>query len=393
MPGVDASHRPVIVSCDGHVAARTIEYRPYIDSQYLTEFDAWATQVDRHRAAMLEAREQNRSLFSKEGSDAFAAETGDGRDGEWDSDIRTREMEADGITCEVLFPNGAVPFGAFGETAAHHLRSAGNRAYDRWLADFADLLPGRRAALAMLAVHDLDACVAEIQWAAARGMRGVVIPTVPGDGLPPWVDPCYDAIWAACQDAALPVVVHSGGGNPNFGDYGAVSMMLYATEVTWYARRLFWHLMWAGVMERHPRPQFVWTEARCDWVPDTLRLLDGIHAQRFFSHIRETLPLRPSEYWARQCHAAASFMGPDESARRYEIGVERMMWGSDYPHIEGTWPNTLKSLRRCFRDVPIDETHTILSSNPAAIYRFDVDALQPVADRIAPTLGELTGTA
>ena len=92
-------------------------------------------------------------------------------------------------------------------------------------------------------------------------------------------------------------------------------------------------------------------------------------------------------------YVAASFMGPDESAMRHEIGLDKLMWGADYPHLEGTWPRTRKSLARCFRGIPLDEVRTILTDNPARLYGFDVDALQPVADRVCPTAEELTGVA
>jgi predicted TIM-barrel fold metal-dependent hydrolase len=84
-------------------------------------------------------------------------------------------------------------------------------------------------------------------------------------------------------------------------------------------------------------------------------------------------------------------MGADESALRHEIGLEQLMWGADYPHIEGTWPRTRKALARCFRGVPIDEASTILTRNPARLYGFDLDVLQPIADRIGPTAAEIVG--
>ena len=383
--------RPVIISCDGHAAGRPDDYLPYIEPAYRSRYDDFVTAWRRRQDAMAVASKENRALFSKEGSESFDAETGDGRDGEWDSDIRNRVLEGEGVVGEVLFPNPGVPFGAFGETAEHELRGVGNRAYDRWLLDFANRVPGRRAALAMLAVHDIDAAVAEVEWAAGAGVKGVIIPTVPGTGLPPYVDDCYDPIWAACQDTELPVHLHSGGGMPEYGDYGVASMMLYATETTFFGRRPFWWLLWGGVFERFPRMRLVITETRADWVPDTLKLLDGIYSAKYFSHARTILKSSPSEYWARQCTVAASFMGPDESALRHRIGVGNLMWGADYPHIEGTWPNTRRSLARCFRGVPPDETEQILTRNPAAIYGFDLDALQPVADRIGPTIEELVG--
>lgn len=388
-----AAHRPVVISCDGHATGRPEDYVPYIEPTYQEQYGEFVQALERARAARRQAIEEDRSLFSKEGTDAFERKTGDARDGEWNSRLRTQVLEGEGVVAEVLFPNAGVPFGGFGESARHDLRAAGNRAYDRWLVDFANDEPGRRAALAMLTVHDLDGTVAEIAWAREHGMRGVIIPTVPGDGLPPYYDRVYDRLWAACQDHEMPVHIHGGSGTPDYGDYGAVSMLVYATETVYFAHRPLWFLIWGGVLERFPRMKLVFTESRADWVPSTLMYLDGIHSQRFFSHIRDTVKLKPSEYWERQCYVAASFMGPDESALRHDIGLEKLMWGADYPHVEGTWPRTRKSLARCFRGVPVDEARMILGENPARLYGFDMHALQPVADRVCPTAEELTGIA
>jgi predicted TIM-barrel fold metal-dependent hydrolase len=385
--------RPVVISCDGHATGRPEDYVSYVEPAYRAQYEEFVGKLAKQRAAQAKAREENRSLFSKEGSEAFEKETGDARDGEWNSSVRTRVLEEEGVVGEVLFPNGGVPFGGFGESADHELRGVGNRAYDRWLLDFANELPGRRAALAMLTVHDLEATIAEIRWAALQGMKGVIIPTVPGEGLPPYYDGCYDSIWAACQDLEMPLHIHGGGGTPDYGNYGAVSMLMYATEATYFSHRNLWILLWGGVFERFPRLKVVFTETRSDWVPNALTLLDGIHASRFFSHIHDTVRLKPSEYFARQCTIGASFMGPWEASMRYQIGIDNLMWGADYPHPEGTWPRTRRSLARCFEGVPIAEVRTILSDNPAALYGFDVEALQPIADRVCPTVDELVGAS
>jgi predicted TIM-barrel fold metal-dependent hydrolase len=388
-----AEERPVIISCDGHATGRPEDYVPYVEPAYRGRYEEFVRELAAKRAAMAKARAADRSLFSKEGSEQFEAETGTGRDGEWNSAVRTEVLEGEGVVGEVLFPNGGVPFGGFGESAEHELRGVGNRAYDRWLLDFANDLPGRRAALAMLTVHDLEATAAEIRFAAQSGMKGVIIPTVPGMGLPPYYDRCYDALWSACQDSGMPVHVHGGGGTPDYGNYGVVSMLMYATEATFFSQRNLWILLWGGVFERFPQLQVVFTETRADWVPGALDLLDGIHQARFFSHIRETVKLKPSEYFTRQCHVAASFMGPHEAAIRHRIGLPHLMWGADYPHVEGTWPRTRKSLARCFRGIPRDDVRTILTDNPARLYGFDVAALQPIANRMGPTMDELVGAA
>ncbi len=373
-----AESRPVIISCDGHATGRAQDYVPYVEPAYRGKYQEFVGELAAKRA---EAK-QKESLFSDEGSFGLDQETGDARDGEWNSSLRA----------EVLFPNGGVPFGGFGESAEHELRGVGNRAYDRWLLDFANDLPGRRAALAMLTVHDLAATADEIAWAARSGMKGVIIPTVPGKGLPSYYDRCYDPLWAVCQEHEMPVHIHGGGGTPDYGDYGVVSMLMYATEATYFSQRNLWVLIWGGVLDRFPRMKVVFTEARSEWVPSTLRLLDGIHAAPFFQHIEDTAKLKPSEYFERQCYVAASFMAPHESAMRHEIGLDQLMWGADFPHVEGTWPRTRKSLARCFRDVPITEAKRILSDTPAGLYGFDLAALQPLADRVCPTARELVGS-
>ena len=150
-------------------------------------------------------------------------------------------------------------------------------------------------------------------------------------------------------------------------------------------------LIWSGVLDRFPRMQVVFTEARADWVPNTLMLLDGIHRAPFFRNIEKTAKLKPSEYFERQVTIAASFMNSHEVAMRDEIGIGQLMWGADYPHVEGTWPHTRKSLARCFHGVPEEDVRAILSENPARVYGFDLDDLQPIADRVGPRMQDLVG--
>lgn len=388
-----AQARPVVISCDGHATGRPEDYVPYVEPRYRGRYEEFVREFKARQAAVARERKEGRSLFSDAGSFGFDEETGDARDGEWNSSVRTAVLEGEGVVAEVLFPNGGVPFGGFGGSAEHELRGVGNRAYDRWLLDFANDLPGRRAALAMLTVHDLDSTVAEVKWAAEHGMKGVIVPTVPGAGLRPYYDEGYDALWGACQDFEMPVHIHGGGGTPDYGDYGVVAMLMYATEATYFSHRNLWMLIWGGVLERFPRMKLVLTETRADWVPGALQLLDGIHSAPFFRNIQNTARLKPSEYFERQCYIAASFMGPHESAMRHDIGLGRLMWGADFPHVEGTWPRTRKSLARCFRGVPIDEVRTILTDTPAELYGFDVDALQPIADRVGPTVEDLVSAA
>ena len=97
----------------------------------------------------------------------------------------------------------------------------------------------------------------------------------------------------------------------------------------------------------------------------------------------------PSEYWETNCAVTASFMHRDDCALRQAIGVERIMWGSDYPHLEGTAPFSREAIRRTFAGVPQEEAEAMLGTNAARIYGFDLTALQPLADRVGPTVAEV----
>jgi len=96
------------------------------------------------------------------------------------------------------------------------------------------------------------------------------------------------------------------------------------------------------------------------------------------------MSLMPSEYWARQCYLGASFMGPVDCAAREATGIDTVMWGSDFPHSEGTHPYTAEALRYTFAGVDEWEVEQMLGTNCARAYGFDVDALRPLADEIGP---------
>ena len=94
--------------------------------------------------------------------------------------------------------------------------------------------------------------------------------------------------------------------------------------------------------------------------------------------------MKPSHYWARQCHVGASFMSREECEVRHQIGVPTIMWGSDFPHDEGTWPNTAAALHATFDGVPPAELRAMLGENAIRVYGFDPSLLAVHRDRVGP---------
>jgi predicted TIM-barrel fold metal-dependent hydrolase len=151
------------------------------------------------------------------------------------------------------------------------------------------------------------------------------------------------------------------------------------------------------VFERFPRLRFVVTETGCAWVPPLLKTLDSIIDQ-----IRRTgqtgeirygeehkLNRLASEYFAQNVWMGVSQPRPGDIAARASIGAERFMWGSDYPHDEGTYPFTRETLRQVFADMEHDEKQRYLAENCAKLYDFDLAKLAPLAVRFGPTVEEL----
>jgi predicted TIM-barrel fold metal-dependent hydrolase len=379
-----ANGRYVVISADGHAGAQVHEYRSYLEARYHDAFDEWvAGYVNPFDDLRAENAYRN-----------------------WDSAARLRELESDGVVAEVLFPNTIPPFFPSGNLLArpptadtYELRWAGLRAHNRWLADFCADAPGRRAGMAQIFLNDLDDAVAEIEWAREHGLiGGILLPGVPPDsGLSPLFAPHYDPVWAACADLGMPVNNHSGAAGPEPGAYTA-SMAVFMVELGWFSHRVFWHMAFGGAFARHPSLKLVLTEQSAGWVPAVLAMLDhqyerfldaGTAESHFGAELVKEVTRPPSWYWQHNCYVGASFLRPSEVPLRHEIGVDRIMWGQDYPHIEGTYPYTTEALRNTFAGIATDEVAAMVGLTAVDVYGFDLDVLAPVAARVGPAVDEV----
>jgi len=382
-----AADRYTVISADCHSGAELPTYRDYLERAHLDEFDAWLVHFENPYPDL-------------EGPDG-------GRN--WDDERRLHDLEADGIVAEVIFPNTIPPFYPESSLKAQPppadagdlvLRWAGLRAHNRWLADFCAAAPGRRAGIAQILLHDVDAAVAEIEATHAAGLTGgVLLPGAPpGTGLAPLYSPVYEPIWATCEDLGVVVNHHSGSAVPPMGG-APEDNVIFLLEVTWWAHRALWHLIVGGALERHPDLHFAFTEQGTAWIPEQLRMLDhffdrmrnadGAQEKEWGAAVMERLTLQPSEYWARQCHVGASFIRRAEVELRDAVGVDRIMWGSDYPHRESSYPYSREALRLSFAGVDADDVQAMVGGNAARLYGFDLDALAPVAARVGPTHAEV----
>lgn len=410
----------LVISSDCHAGALPATYEEFMPKKYHEASASWWLSYAREMVS------RAGTFFDQGAVDTFSSKAGQGggrlkaisdpnvrlsdgdilamlsdesspfapRRGEFDAVTRLRELDDDGIVGEVIFPQMA-PFGAgllqYRYPISPDQNLEGIRAYNRWLADFCQTSPGRQAGVALINIDDIDVTVQTVRDAKEAGLwGGVLLPTSTAD-QPFYHHPRYEPLWAVCDELEMPIQSHSGW-SPDYGD-SVAAIAMYISEVDMWAHRPFTALLWSGVFERYPNLKYVLTETGCSWILETLRVLEFKADLQIFQHFTKDLSLRPSEYFQRQCYLGASFLPAHEGKDRYEIGVDKYMWGSDYPHIEGTWPNTMEALRNTFATYPEGEIRAMLGGNAIDVYGFDADLLGKLAEQVGPSIASIRGEA
>jgi predicted TIM-barrel fold metal-dependent hydrolase len=398
----------IVVSSDTHIGPRMQDdLRPYCPARHLDAFDA---AVAGNAGALV--------ALGKAFEDASDPETSRGlnfrrnwqTEGHHDIAARLRDMDFDGVAAEVIFhgsQNGEpIPFqhsGAFFGALPDdpELAAVGLHIYNQWLADFVSTAPERHVGLAHLPMWDVDAAIAELEWAANAGLRSVNFPA-PRTTLPPYNNPVWEPFWSACEHLHMPLTTHAGAGDPSSWSGPETICLLSLESGGWPARRAMHFMILGGVFERHPELKLVLTEQPGDWWPGAIADIDSTYiASRSTPGLAEQCPDLPSEYARRNVFIGASFLARYEAEHAVREGYTRqVMWGSDYPHMEGTFqypgnfdePSVGKmAMRFTFAGLPPDDVRAMAGENAVDVYGLDRDALRKVAETIdAPTIDELS---
>jgi predicted TIM-barrel fold metal-dependent hydrolase len=408
--------RVLVVSADGHWGGPPEIYRDYLEARYHESLDVLVA-VDRewHDTSICMKRFTDETLDL---IDRGGAIRGGGEYGAWELDRRLPELDREGVAAELLIPGHQVAvlpfFSHINAPFPVELRMAGARAYHRQLADVMSDADGRLIGIGEPGpCVDMDQTVRDLRWLAEHGYVGVAPPgnvADPSLGLPVLGDRHYEPFWAACEDLGLVLTIHAAYGlgqrdrsvesrgvmadstdeerlragrtaNVSIDEFPADSL---ARQALTMPRRVIWQLMMAGVFDRHPALKLVLTEVRADWVPSFLQILDD-----YLADTRLQLRRPPRQYWADHVYVTPSSPRPHEVAMRHEIGIGHFMFGMDYPHPEGTWPNTREWIRHAFAGVAEDELRLILGANAVACYGLDPGKLRAAADRVGPTPADL----
>jgi uncharacterized protein len=280
---------------------------------------------------------------------------------------RLRDMDAEGIDQVVLFPSIGLYFWALDDPAAARAIAG---AYNDWLASYCAAAPDRLFGAAMLPVQDPVAAAAELRRAHDElgFVAGFVRPNpCCGRSLP---DRAYEVIWDAAEETQMAIAVHEGSSVivPTLGsDRPFNPLVLHAVSHSFEQMLACAQLIAFGVLDRHPEMRVAFLESSGGWAPFWLERLDE-QAESFGGFCPE-LQMAPSEYFARQCWISYEVDEKTLPVLSELTGERRIVWGSDYPHHDATFPGAVEVLRKTIAPLPARTQSLILGENAAELYR------------------------
>ncbi len=286
---------------------------------------------------------------------------------------RLKAMDADGVDVSVLYPTVAGMAGeTFGQLEDPDLELACVQAYNDWLLEEWASTSTRFIPQCLVPLAPIEAVVAEIRRAVGKGHRGVVFPATPMllRELPHINELSYDPIWAACEELQVPVCFHSGSSpRLEFPQYPELTPALQAAlsvvNRPLGAISVFSNVLYSHILVRHPRLRVVFAESSLGWGAYELELADH-EFERQRLHL-EPGEVRPSELFRRQCYLTGCFDRAGIDLRSY-IGVDNILWETNFPQASSPWPNSWDAIKTSFLDVPEQERSRVLVTNAEQVY-------------------------
>jgi predicted TIM-barrel fold metal-dependent hydrolase len=285
---------------------------------------------------------------------------------------RLRAMDADGVSCSVLYPTvGGTSGEHFGRVTDPELELACVRAYNDWLIEEWSSTSKRFIPQCIVPVGPVEATVAEIQRAVRLGHKGVVFPAVPMElrDVPHINDAVYDPVWAACQELDVPICFHPGSfSSIEFASHGYFDGKLAGglKALTHPASLVFVmsNLLLSGIPLRFPKLKVVFAESTLGW--GTYLLEYGDHQAEQDRLRLEGYP-KLSEIFKRQCYLTGWYDRAPIKSRSY-VSAENILWSTNFPLATSTWPTTCDYVARSLDGVPDESRRCILSENAAKLY-------------------------
>jgi predicted TIM-barrel fold metal-dependent hydrolase len=288
------------------------------------------------------------------------------------------DLDRDGVVGAVLIGGAAFSVHSDVDVDIAWCRLVNDWVHDEFKDDLHRFAPG-----ISLPLGDVAASVKELERAAGLGLRPVLLPDV----LPqrPYTDPAWEPLWEAAEGLGVPLATHVGAARAMYpwamqtaytpGQGATTGFVLVslgmAETVCWFAC--------SGILERHPGLKIVMTECSAGWLGWLMNFLDHHYEGRFgneFLSVQGFAPMKateaPPSYYIRRQIACTFMDDPIAINNREATGLDCLMWGNDYPHQEGVFPDSQKWVDKQFAGVPEHEILQIVHDNAARVFGLSV---------------------
>jgi predicted TIM-barrel fold metal-dependent hydrolase len=283
------------------------------------------------------------------------------RPGSWDPAERLKDMDHDGLQAEIIYCGYGMSM--FGHPDDAFQRDA-HRAFNDWIAEYASYAPDRLFPIANISMTDPEEDLKEVQRVMKMGFRGIFVSNDPAPERR-YDNPMWEKFWTAIEDYGLPVNVHILTGQAVTGQVSQQNPLVDGVLLMVRSYRTIAEMITGGVLEKHPDLKVISVENDIGWIPNFLKRMDW-YSYRFANRYPE-MKTQAGDYWRRQVYA--TFQDDEPGIRcRDMLGVTQLMWGSDYPHFDSTFPHSQEAIARNFEGVPEDEMELILGGNMVRVY-------------------------
>jgi predicted TIM-barrel fold metal-dependent hydrolase len=296
----------------------------------------------------------------------------DMRPGCYDIDARIRDMDINGVWASVNFPSQITGFcgAVFSRCSDPELGLAVTRAWNDWFYDeWYSRYPERIVPMGITFLGDAELAAAEIRRNAARGFTGVTLPEQPHRiGMEPIFSKWWDPIIAACAETDTVVCLHVGSTGVADMPAGAPYVPLGATLFGQLSLAACAEWLWSGYPVKHPDLKIAMSEGGIGWVAMLHDRLENIVDRSGYGQYFQSKELRPAEVLHRNFWFC-TIDDPSTLSTRHTVGIDHIMFETDYPHGDGTWPDSQAVFDRFYGSLPADEIAKISHANAAALFR------------------------